>query len=73
MRKSAELYSPSKSGPIARTVKAVMCSFVGLRTRRDSEQDLAQLNPVHVVVVGFVGVFVFVGSLVLLAAWMAAN
>ncbi len=62
-----------RKGSIFRTVKAVMWSFVGLRARGDYEQDVAQLNPVHIVVVGLVGVFVFVGSLILLATWVVGK
>ena len=62
-----------RNGSIFRTVKAVMWSFVGLRSRSGYEQDVAQLNPVHIVVVGLVGVFVLVGSLILLATWVVGK
>ena len=62
-----------RKGSIFRTVKAVMWSFVGLRARGDYERDVAQLNPVHIIVVGLVGVFVFVGSLILLATWVVGK
>lgn len=69
-----EVTPPHKrKGSIFRTVKAVMWSFVGLRARGDYEQDVAQLNPVHIVIVGLVGVFVFVGSLILLATWVVGR
>ena len=56
-----------------RTVKAVMWSFVGLRSRGGCEQDVAELNPVHIVIAGLFGVFVFVGSLMLLATWVVGK
>jgi hypothetical protein len=59
--------------PMFRTVKAVLWSFVGLRSRGGYEQDVAQLNPVHIVIAGLVGVFVFVGSLILLATWVVGK
>ena len=62
-----------RRGSIFRTVKAVMWSFVGLRARGDYEQDVAQLNPLHILVVGLVGVFVFVGGLMLLATWVVGK
>ena len=62
-----------RKGSIFRTVKAVMWSFVGLRARGDYEQDVALLNPVHIVVAGLVGVFIFVGSLILLATWVVGK
>jgi hypothetical protein len=48
----------------------VTWSFVGLRSRAEFEKDTQQLNPIHVVVAGFVGVLLFVGVLVLLVNWV---
>ena len=62
-----------RKGSIWRTIKAVGWSFVGLRARGDYEQDIAQLNPVHIVIVALVGVLVFVGSLILLATWVVGK
>ena len=62
-----------RKGSIWRTIKAVSWSFVGLRSRSDYEQDIAQLNPVHIVIVALVGVLVFVGSLILLATWVVGK
>ena len=62
-----------RRGSILRTVKAVLWSFVGLRARNDYEKDVEQLNPVHIVVVALVGVFVFVGGLILLVTWVVGK
>ena len=62
-----------RRGSIFSTVKAVLWSFVGLRSRGGYEQDVAQLNPVHIIIAGLVGVFVFVGSLILLATWVVGK
>jgi hypothetical protein len=62
-----------RKGSIWRTIKAVSWSFVGLRSRGDYEQDVEQLNPVHIVLVGLVGVLVFVGGLILLATWVVGK
>lgn len=62
-----------RKGPLLRTIKAVMWSFVGLRSRGDYEQDVAQLNPLHVVLVGLVGVMIFVGGLIFLVTWVVAK
>lgn len=53
-----------------RTAKAVAWSFVGLRSRGAYEEDVKNLSPLHIVAAGLVGVFVFVGSLVLLVNWI---
>ena len=73
MNKPDNLPAHQRKGSIFRTIKAVMWSFVGLRARGDYEQDVVQLNPVHIIVVGLVGVFVFVGSLILLATWVVGK
>ena len=72
--RQAELVAPHKrKGSIFRTIKAVMWSFVGLRARSDYERDVAQLNPLHIIAVGLIGVFVFVGCLILLATWVVGK
>ena len=53
-----------------RTVKAVGLSFVGLRARSEFEQDVQKLNPLHIIAVALVGVFIFVGALVGLVNWV---
>ena len=45
------------------TMKAVFWSFFGIRKRADYEKDSANLNPVHVVIAGLIGVLVFIGVL----------
>ena len=62
-----------RKGSLWRTVKAVSWSFVGLRKRSDLENDGARLNPIHVVVVGFAAVFLFVAALITLVHWVAAK
>ena len=62
-----------RKGSLWRTVKAVSWSFVGLRKRSDLESDGAQLNPIHIIVVAFAGVFVFVVGLIVLVNWVVAK
>ncbi len=54
---------------LLRTAKAVAWSFVGLRSSTEFEKDTQQLNPIHVVVAGFLGVVIFIGVLLLLVNW----
>ena len=56
-----------RKGSIFHTGKAVLWSFVGLRSSGGYKEDVEQLNPVHILIAGLVGVFVFVGSLILVA------
>jgi hypothetical protein len=55
---------------ILRTVKAVAWSFIGLRGGNEAQQDVKKLNPLHVIAVALVFIFVFVGALVLFVNWV---
>lgn len=65
--------TPPRKASLWRTVKAIAWSFVGLRARGDYEEDVKNLNPLHIIVVGLVGIFVFVAVLVLLVNWAVAR
>jgi amino acid transporter len=55
---------------ILRTAKAVAWSFIGLRGGNEAQQDVKKLHPLHVIAVGLIFVFLFVGALVLLVHWV---
>ena len=59
------------SGGLLPTVKAVLWGFLGVRRRADFQSDTAQLKPLHLVVVGVLMAFLFVGGLMLLVNWVA--
>lgn len=65
--------TPPRKPSLWRTVKAIAWSFVGLRSRGDYEEDVKNLSPLHIIVVGLAGVFVFVAVLVLLVNWAVAR
>lgn len=48
------------------TVRVVAWAFVGLRDRNGHKQDMGQVKPVHVIVVGVLGALCLVLVLVLL-------
>ena len=58
-----------KASPL-QTMRAVAWSFFGIRRSADYEKDVAQLNPVHVIIAGILGAAIFVGGLVLLVRWV---
>lgn len=49
-----------------RTVKAVLWSFLGIRRRKDFQNDVSQLKPLHLMVAGVILTFVFVIGLMVL-------
>jgi len=61
---------PDRRSPLLRTVKAVLWSFIGLRSRAEFNKDLAQLNPIQLIAVGLVLAIVFVLGLVALVNWV---
>jgi hypothetical protein len=60
-------------GSVLRTFKAVAWSFFGVRKASEYEKDVAQLNPVHVVIAGVVAAGLFVAALVLLVKWVVGS
>ncbi|MCZ4315888.1 DUF2970 domain-containing protein [Comamonadaceae bacterium G21597-S1] len=54
------------------TAKTIAWSFFGVRRRKDHEQEGTHINPIHVLVAGFVGVFALVAGLIVLVNWVAA-
>lgn len=60
--------SPRKAS-FGATMKAVFWSFFGVRKRSDYEHDAANLNPVHVIIAGLIGVLIFIGVLVLVVRY----
>ena len=65
----AAIASPS----VWRSIKLVAWSFLGIRSNTEYQQDLAQVNPLHVVAVGLVAVLMLVVGLVVLVNWVVAK
>lgn len=64
--------APRPAGFLA-TLRAVLWSFVGIRKRRDYQQDASSLNPVAVVVAGLIAGALFVLTLVMVVSWVTAT
>lgn len=45
------------------TMVAVAWSFIGLRRKKDFDEDVGGLNPVYVIVGGLIGTAIFIGVL----------
>ena len=50
----------------AQTMKAVFWSFFGVRKGRDHDRDMAQLNPVHVIIAGLLATALFIFVLLMI-------
>jgi len=56
-----------------RSVKMVAWGFLGIRKRSDYQQDLAQVNPFHVIVAGVLAALLFVLVLVGIVNWVVSG
>lgn len=58
---------------VLQSIKLVAWSFLGIRSKSAYQNDLASVNPLHVVMVGIVGVLVIVVSLIALVNWVVTK
>jgi amino acid transporter len=56
-----------------RTVSAVLWSFIGIRKNSSGQEDMAKLNPFHVLVVGISLALIFVLGLIAFVNWVVAQ
>ncbi len=61
-----------RPGSVVGTVKAVLWGFLGVRRNSDFQQDVAKLNPIHLLVTGVVLAFLFVAVLMGIVFWVTA-
>jgi Protein of unknown function (DUF2970) len=61
-----------RKGSLVGTVKAVLWGFLGVRRNAYYQDDIAKLNPIHILVVGVVMALLFVLGLILLVNWVVA-
>lgn len=54
------------------TVKAVLWGFLGVRRNADYQEDIAKLNPLHLVLVGLLMAVLFVISLIFVVRWVVS-
>jgi Protein of unknown function (DUF2970) len=62
-----------RKGSFVQSFKAVAWSFFGVRKGKDHAEDVARLNPVHVIVAGLIAAAVFVVVLISLVRWVVAS
>jgi hypothetical protein len=63
----------AKSASWWRSVKLVAWSFLGIRSRAGYQDDLAKVNPMHVVAVGLSAALLLVLGLIALASWVVGH
>ncbi|MDZ7813153.1 MAG: DUF2970 domain-containing protein [Ideonella sp.] len=63
----------ARKGSFLGTVRTVAWSFFGVRRGADHAQDVAHLNPVHVIIAGVLGAVLFVVSIIFLVNWIVGS
>lgn len=63
----------ARRGSFLQTLRAVAWSFFGVRRGAGYEEDVAKLNPVHVVIAGVIGAALFVLLLLLMVQWVIGS
>ena len=56
-----------------RSVRVVAWSFLGIRKGSESQEDMARVNPFHIIGVGIAAAALFVLGLVILVNWVVAK
>lgn len=62
--------APHRRGSLARTVKTMAWSLIGIRKGSEYREDLEKVNPLHLIAVGLVAIFLLVAALVALVHWI---
>lgn len=62
-----------RKGSFLASMKAVFWSFFGVRKKSDYEKDVAQLNPLHVVIAGVIGAAIFIAILLTIVKYVVAK
>ncbi len=62
-----------RKGSFLRTMRAVGWSFFGVRKASGLEQDVRELNPLHVVIAGVLAALLFVVLLLVVVNWVVGS
>jgi len=62
-----------KRSSVLRSLKTVAWSFIGIRSSAGFQEDVAKVNPLHVLLAGVITVLVLVLSLIGLATWVVGK
>lgn len=63
----------ARNGSFLTSIRLVAWSFIGIRSNNGYQQDLARVNPLHVVFVGVFAALLLVVLLIVLVNWVVAN
>ena len=56
-----------------RSLRTVAWGFLGVRKNSEYKDDLAQVNPFHLIIAALLGALFFIGTLLLIVRWVVAT
>ena len=66
-------FAKAGSASLWRSMRMVAWSFLGIRKGSESQEDMARVNPFHIIAVGIAGAALFVVGVVILVKWVVAK
>lgn len=73
MSENGRTQDPVRTGSFWHSIKMVGWSFFGIRKSSESQEDMARVNPFHIIAVGIAGAVIFVVGLIVLVNWVVAK
>ncbi len=70
MKKKAAASDKAAPASFWRTIRMVLWSFFGVRKSSEWQEDSAQTNLFHVILVGFAGVILLIVGLIVVVNWV---
>ena len=64
---------PAPTASFWRSLKIVAWSFLGIRKSSEFREDMARVNPFHLILAGLAGVVMLVMGLIVLVNWVVAR
>lgn len=72
-KSSSDIDASVQKSSLARSLKAVLWAFIGLRKGSEFQQDIAKVTPFQLIAVGLVMCFLFVIGLMFFVKWVVAS
>jgi amino acid transporter len=73
MNERSKTKGPLPTASFWRSIQMVCWSFFGIRKSSESQEDMARVNPFHIIVVGIAVAIIFVVGLIVLVNWVVAK
>ena len=63
----------ARKSSLWRSLRTVAWGFLGVRKNSEYREDLAHVNPFHLIIAALLGALFFIGALLLIVRWVVAS